>query len=137
MLIDFILLLILVACLVSGYRRGLLMSFLSLVVLVICCLGGSMARQALEPRVAEALEPRVASVIADSMERRLQSGAEDALVGAEDTYITIGNQTVSFSDLMEMLGDGIPDSVLAEGTSSALESATEALAEAMAVIIVL
>lgn len=134
MLIDVICLLILVACCLSGYRKGLLMSLCSLLVLALCCLGASLAQQKLTPRAVAYLEP----ILTERVEARLQTELEDqtqqAVEQAEDTGLIIGGQRVTLGDLAELLerfGLDVEQSVT-EGASEAMEPAVHGAAQAMA-----
>ncbi len=131
MLIDVILLLILVALVLSGYRKGLVLSLLGLVVTVLCCLGASAAQQALTPTVVEYLEPSLASSIQDSLEERLARETQDTLEEAGNASLDIGGYRMSLSDLAGLLGIDVEDTVL-QGASDALAPAVEAAAHTAA-----
>lgn len=138
MLIDLFLLLILVVLVLSGYRKGLLMSLLSLVVVVLCCMGASLAQKALTPMAADYLEPKVAASIQASMEERLAESTQQALEQAGETGLTIGGQSVTLGDLADLLrrfGLNVEEAVT-DGASSALTPAIAAAAQAAARAIV-
>ena len=137
MLIDVILILILVMCALSGYRKGLLMSLLGLLVIVLCCLGATAARNALTPRAAAYLEPRLAGYLQSNLESGLQENASEALEGGTETGLTVGGRQITFADLAELLrqfGLDVEETVseAADGTISyAAEAAARALARAL------
>lgn len=134
MLIDVILLLILLVCALSGYRRGLLMSLMSLVVIVLCCFGASVAQRALTPKAVAYMEPLLTETIQEGIETQLETETQQALEDAGNTGLIIGGQSMSLSDLAELLGRfGIDvEAQVTEKTSTALAPAVEAAAQAAA-----
>ena len=134
MLIDVICLLILVACCLSGYRKGLLMSLCSLLVLVLCCLGASLAQQNLTPKAVAYLEPILTEKVEVQLQAELESQTQQAVEQAEDAGVTIGGQRVTLGDLADLLdrfGLDVEQSVT-EGASEAMEPMVRAAAQAVA-----
>lgn len=134
MLIDVICLLILVACCLSGYRKGLLMSLCSLLVLVLCCLGASLAQQNLTPKAVAYLEPILTEKVEVQLQAELESQTQQTVEQAEDAGVTIGGQRVTLGDLADLLdrfGLDVEQSVT-EGASEAMEPMVRAAAQAVA-----
>lgn len=134
MLIDVICLLILVACCLSGYRKGLLMSLCSLLVLVLCCLGASLAQQNLTPKAVAYLEPILTEKVEVQLQAELESQTQQAVEQAEDAGVTIGGQRVTLgglADLLDRFGLDVEQSVT-EGASEAMEPMVRAAAQAVA-----
>ncbi len=125
MLIDVICLLVLVVCGLSGYRKGLLMSLCSLLVLALCCLGASVAQKTLTPRAVDYLEPKLAERVEGQLQTELESQTQQAVDQAEDAGLTIGGQRVTLGDLAELLGRfGLDvEQGVTEGASDAMEPA--------------
>ncbi len=134
MLIDVILLLILLALALSGYRKGLLMSLLGLLTVVLCCLGASWAQQALTPRAAEYLVPQVASTLESTMTVQVAEATQQTLEQAGEVGLKIGGQEMTLSDIAELLAHlGIDvEGTVTEETSNALAPAVETAAQAAA-----
>lgn len=134
MLIDVILLLILVACVLSGYRKGLLMSLLGLLIAVLCCLGASAAQRALTPTAVEYLEPKLAETIQAGIEDRITQDTQEALDDAGNQTLEIGGQSMDLSEIAEFLqrfGLDVEESVT-QGATTALEPVAQAAAQAAA-----
>lgn len=138
MWIDVICLLVLVAFFLSGYRKGLLMSLCTLLVLVLCCLGAAVAQQQLTPRVVEVLEPKITERVETQIQAELAESTAQAMDQANQTDLTIGGQQVSIGELvgiLERFGLDVEQSVT-EGASTALEPAIHAAAQAVSEAIV-
>lgn len=103
MTLDIVLLLILIVFVLSGYRKGLIASLCALLILVISCLGASVAQEMLTPKVTQQLEPQVTQMIAEKLEAQVSSSVEGAITEAGDTGITIAGQSVTLNDLMGLL----------------------------------
>ncbi len=138
MLIDVILLLILVACVLSGYRKGLLMSLMSLVVVIVCCLGASAAQRTLTPKAVEYMEPKVASAIEAGIQEQLERSTQQSLEQAGDIGLRIGGESMTLGDLADFLGQfGIDvEEEVTESASNALSPAVAAAAQGAARTIV-
>ena len=134
MLIDIILVLILISLVLSGYRKGLLMSLLGLVVVVLCCLGATAAQQTLTPGVNAYLEPKLTEIIEPEIEAYIGQKTQDAVSDAEDLGFTVGGQRLTLGDLTDLLRQfGLDvEQTVTSGTVNALEPATAAVAEALA-----
>jgi len=134
MLIDVIIVLILIYCALSGYRKGLLMSLMGLAVLVLCCLGATMAQNALTDTVAEALEPRLVQVLQPRLEAQLTADTQSAAEGAGELQIDLGGSTISLDDALDLLKQfGLEvEGIVADGAADALAPAAEAAAHAIA-----
>lgn len=128
MLIDVIIILVLVYCVLSGYRKGLIMSLLGLVVLVASCVGAGYAQSAFTDTAAQALEPKLVEIIQPKLSEQLTADTQSALDSAGQTGITVGDTSMTLEDLMallEKLGLDVEESVTEE-TTQALEPAVEA-----------
>lgn len=134
MIVDVILLLILLVCALSGYRRGLLLGLMSLLVAVLCCLGATAARNTLTPRAVEWLEPRLEAAILPSVETELRQEARQTLEQAGEVGFTVAGQTMTVSDLTAFLRQfGIDvETTVTEGAADALEPVAQAAARALA-----
>jgi hypothetical protein len=122
MTVDIILLLILLVFMLSGYRKGLILSLCSLLILVISCLGATVAQQALTPKISEYLKPQVTAYVSEVLEEQVAENTDAAL---ESSGVTIGGQTVSLEELLSLLQRfGIDAEATAQG---AIFSASEPL----------
>ena len=138
MLIDVILLLFLLAMVLSGSRKGLLMGLLGLITVVLCCLGASWAQQALTPKAADYLEPQVAATIEAGITAQVDQSTQQALDQAGSAGLMIGGQEMTLSDIADLLGRfGIDvEGTVTQCTSDALAPAVAAAAQAAARAIV-
>ena len=137
MLIDVILILILVCLILSGYRRGLLMSLTGLVIVVLCCLGAAAAQRALTPTVTTYLEPKIAAALEPEVESYIAGQTQTALDDAEEQGLTVDGEKLSLGDLAELLEDfGLDvDQTITDGVTDALQPATDAVAESIAHVV--
>lgn len=138
MLIELILLLVLVFCVLSGYRKGLLMSLCTLLILVLCCLGASAAQQKLTPPVVEAVAPMVQQTVEMKLQEQMENGTQQAVEEAEEAGITIAGQSITLGDLVSLLQRlGLDvEAAVTERANTALEPAAAAAAEAVTQAIV-
>lgn len=134
MTVDIIILLVLVVFILSGYRKGLILSMCSLLVLVISCLGASVAQRTLTPRVVAQLEPQVTEIIAEQMDTQIAASVDNAITDAGSIGITIGGQAVTLNDLIDLLGRfGFDVSTTAQNTATDLSTpVVEAIAASLA-----
>jgi hypothetical protein len=130
MTVDLILLLILLVFMLSGYRKGLILSLCSLLILVVACLGATVAQQALTPKVSEYLKPQVTAYVSELLEEQVAENTDAALASSG---VTIGGQSVSLEELLSLLQRfGIDAETTVQNTvSSASEPLVEAAAEAV------
>lgn len=138
MLIEVIFLLILVAFVLSGYRKGLLMSLCSLLVLVLCSLGASVAQSVFTTKAVEFMEPRVQQAVEAQLQEQVRQDSQQAVENAGETGITIGGQNITLGDLVDLLdrfGLDVEQQVT-EGTSNAMEPVLTEAAWAVARAIV-
>lgn len=127
MTVDLILLLILIVFVLSGYRRGLILSLCSLLILIISCLGGSVAQEVLTPRVAERITPQVTEIVEQQLESRVS--AENIL---EDSGLTgTGTQLDAISGLLGIDLDAALSSVAENATQPLISAAASAIAQAL------
>lgn len=103
MIVDIILILILLVFILSGYRKGLILSLCSLLILVISCLGASVAQEALTPRVVEEFTPQLAAVFSEKLEDQVSAYTDGIIESAGDLGLTLGGQEVTLEDLIELL----------------------------------
>jgi hypothetical protein len=135
MTVDIILLLILLVFMLSGYRKGLILSLCSLLILVVSCLGAAIAQQALTPKVSAYLEPQVTAYVSELLEEQVADSTNAAI--SESSGVTIGGQTVSLEELMELLQRfGLDAETTVQDTVSAVsdplvETAAEAVSAAI------
>ena len=137
MLIDVILILILIALILSGYRRGLLMSLMGLAIVVLCCLGAAAAQRALTPTVTEYLEPKIADALAPEVESYIADRTQDTLDTVEEQGLTMDGEKRTLGDLADLLRDlGMDvDQTITDGVTDALQPATDAVAESIAHVV--
>ena len=137
MTVDIILLLVLVVCLLSGYRKGLILSLCTLLILVVSCLGASVAQEVLTPRVVEEVTPQITQAISEKLEEQVSMATENAIAEASQSGITIGGQEIPISDLIGLLNTfGLDVEESARNTASEIsapmvEAAAQAMAEAI------
>lgn len=103
MAVDIILLLIFAVCILSGYRKGLILSLCTLLILALSCLGAAAVQQALTPKVAEWMEPKVTSYVAGVIRDGVESSTENAMEQTGEVGLTVGGQRVTLSDLTGIL----------------------------------
>ena len=103
MAVDIILLLILVVFTLSGYRKGLILSLCGLLILVVSCLGASVAQELLTPRLVAELHPQVTAALVSELEEQVSTSTETAIENAGEAGITIGGQEVTVGDLIALL----------------------------------
>ena len=104
MLLEIILILIMLVMAVAGYRKGIIMSMVSLLILMVCCLGAFVAQRQLTTSVEEWMEPKIETVIQEKLEQAFADSTENATETVEDIGITIGGTQVTVEDLVELLG---------------------------------
>lgn len=104
MTLDLVLLLVLIVFVLSSYRKGLILSLCSLLILVISCLGASVAQEMLTPRVTQQLQPQFTEIIAEQLETQVASSVDSTIADAGNTGITIAGQSVTLNDLIGLLG---------------------------------
>lgn len=118
MVVDVFLLLILLVCILSGYRKGLLVSLCSLLILAISGLGAAAAQQAMSPKLAQRLQPELSSYIEERLEEAFSNSTSDALEDTDQTGIAIGGQTATVEDLIGLLnGLGLDVQEAAQNTA--------------------
>lgn len=103
MAVDIILLLIFVVCVLSGYRKGLILSLCTLLMLALSCLGAAAVQQALTPKVSEWMEPKVTSYLVDVIQDGVEDSTENALEQTGEVGLTIGGKQVTLNDLAGIL----------------------------------
>lgn len=103
MAVDIILLLILVVFTLSGYRKGLILSLCGLLILVVSCLGASVAQELLTPKLVTELHPQVTAALVSELEEQVTTSTEAAIEDAGEAGITIGGQEVTVGDLISLL----------------------------------
>ena len=137
MIVDLILLLILVTCVLSGYRKGLLMGLMGLLITVLCCLGATAARNALTPRTAEYLEPRLTALLLPSVEEEISRHTDSMVEQAGEVGFSVAGQEMTVSDLTEFLkrfGLDVEETV-SQSAGQALEPVALAVSGAIARIL--
>ena len=130
MLIEVMILLILVACGLSGYRRGLLMSLCTLLILVLCSLGASVAQETLAPKAEAFMEPKVQQVVQQQFQEQIQQGTEQAMEEAgQDEPLN------NLIGMLERFGVDVEQQVT-QGASAAMQPAVEEASHAVAQAVV-
>ena len=138
MTVDIILILVLIVFILSGYRKGLILSLCSLLILVVSCLGASVAQEVLTPKVVAELTPQITASISESMEEQVTLATENAIADASESGITIAGQEITLGDLTNLLKTfGLDVEQSAQNTASDIsEPLIEAAAQTMAEAIV-
>ncbi len=132
MIIEIIIILTLVLGILSGYRKGLLMSLMGFAVLVLCCLGASVAQDMFAEQAIAKIEPKVQASVALELQEQVEAGTRDAVEQAGENGFTIGDKEFTLGgimDLLEKFGLDVEESIT-EGAAEALSPAVEAAAAA-------
>ena len=99
LLLDLILLIVLLAFVLHGAARGLLLSLCGLVAVLVAFVGAGFAAEALAPRVADYLEPRFAAAIEERLDQELASAAP--LAGSEEAL----SEELLLTQILDILKD--------------------------------
>lgn len=130
MAVDIILLLIFVVCVLSGYRKGLILSLSTLLMLALSCLGAAAMQQAFTPKVADWMEPKVTAYVAGAIRDGVESSTENAMEQTGEVGLTIGGQQVTLGDLAGILsGFGLD---VQESVQGAAQDVAEPLVQSVA-----
>jgi hypothetical protein len=119
----------------SGYRKGLIVSLCSLLVLVIACLGATVAQETLTPKLSEQLEPRVTAYVENLLAEELESYTGDKVSGVTDQEIALGDNSLgTLGDLLQQFGidaESEAQSAVSAASAPVLEEASARIAEAI------
>lgn len=134
MTVDIILLLVFIVFVLSGYRRGLILSLCSLLILVLSCLGATVAQEVLTPRVTERMIPQVTEWIEEKLEDTLEESTENALSQSGNT--AVGTQVDSIAQLfgidlgtvVENAAEGVAEPLIARAAQTMAQAIVEAIA---------
>lgn len=130
MIVDLILVLTLVVFILTGRRKGLIMSLFSLLILAVACLGASAARETLTPTVAEWMQPKMTEIVSEQLEKGMQDSVADYTDNMGQMEFTIAGQTVQVEELLRLLrGFGID---VETSVQNAAQNGAEPLANAVA-----
>ena len=134
LLLDLILLIVLLAFVLHGAARGLLLSLCGLVAVLVAFVGAGFAAEALAPRVADYLEPRFAAAIEERLDQELASaaplaGGEEAL--SEELLLTQILDILKDMGFYQSAVDAVNDAV-EQGMTAAATSAAAAVAASIA-----
>ena len=130
MAVDIILLLIFVVCVLSGYRKGLILSLCTLLMLALSCLGAAAVQQALTPKVSEWMEAKVTSYLVDVIQDGVEDSTENALEQTGEVGLTIGGKQVTLNDLAGILsGFGLD---VQESVQGAAQTVAEPVVQSIA-----
>ena len=130
MAVDIILLLIFAVCILSGYRKGLILSLCTLLILALSCLGAAAVQQALTPKVAEWMEPKVTAYMEGVIRDGVESSTENAMEQTGEVGLTIGGKQVTLEDLAGILsGFGLD---VQESVQGAAQNVAEPLVQNVA-----
>ena len=130
MTVDIILLLIFVVCVLSGYRKGLILSLCTLLMLALSCLGAAAVQQALTPKVSGWMEPKVTSYLVDVIQDGVEDSTENALEQTGEVGLTIGGKQVTLNDLAGILsGFGLD---VQESVQGAAQTVAEPVVQSIA-----
>lgn len=138
MTVDIILLLVLIVCILSGYRKGLILSLCTLLILVVSCLGASVAQEVLTPKVVAEVTPQLTQSISEALEEQVSTATENAIANASESGIVIGGQEITLGDLIDLLNTfGLDVEASAQNAASDISAPlVEAAAQSMAETIV-
>lgn len=134
MIVDIILVLILVVFVLSGYRKGLILSLCGLLILVVSCLGASVAQELLTPKLVAKLQPQVTAALVSELEEQVSASTEAAIADVGQASFTIGGQTFSVEDVIGLLGrfgldvEQSAETAVSELAHPIVESAASAIA---------
>lgn len=128
MTVDLILLLVLIVFILSGYRRGLILSLCSLLILIISCLGASAAQEILTPRITAQLTPQVTAIISQNLETVVAESAGNAL---SESGSSIGTQIGGISQILGLDLDQAIENAVESAAAPLVASAAQALAESL------
>ena len=130
MTVDIILLLIFVVCVLSGYRKGLILSLCTLLMLALSCLGAAAVQQALTPKVSGWMEPKATSYLVDVIQDGVEDSTENALEQTGKVGLTIGGKQVTLNDLAGILsGFGLD---VQESVQGAAQTVAEPVVQSIA-----
>ncbi|MCD7947597.1 MAG: CvpA family protein [Oscillospiraceae bacterium] len=139
LILDLIAAVVLLAFIISGARRGLILSLCGLVAVLLALFGAGMASKTFSPALTAQLEPRIASWMENSLRERTEAVTPTFPAGTEDTTAA-SDTTNSLTEILAALKDmgfyaplveSMEDSIAA-GVESATTSASAALAATIA-----
>ncbi|MCC8123231.1 MAG: CvpA family protein [Oscillospiraceae bacterium] len=139
LILDLIVAVVLLIFIISGARRGLVLSLCGLVAVLLALFGAGMASKALSPALTAQLEPHIASWMQSSLQEQTETVMPTFPAGTEDAAAA-SETTNSITDILAALKDmgfyaplveSMEDSIAA-GVESATTSASAALAAAIA-----
>jgi len=135
MIADLVLLLIFLVFILSGYRKGLILSLCTLLVLVLSCLGGAAAQKALTPTVSEWLEPKLTAYLSEQLQEQVSESAGQL---TEESGLTINGKTVSLAGIAQLLESlGIDaERVTQDAATTVTSPVTELAAQAVSQMLV-
>ena len=133
MAVDIILLLIFVVCILSGYRKGLILSLCTLLMLTLGGLGAAAVQQALTPKVAEWMVPKVTAYLTDVIRDGVETSTENALEQTGEVGLTIGGKQMTLNELTDILsGFGLDVQETVQGaTQGAADPVIQNVAESI------
>ena len=103
MAVDIVLLLFFIVCILSGYRKGLILSLCGLLMLALSCLGAAAMQQTLTPRAADWMEPKVTAYVAEKIQSGVEASTEKTLESTGEIGLTIGGESVTLGQLADIL----------------------------------
>ena len=103
MAVDIVLLLFFIVCILSGYRKGLILSLCGLLMLALSCLGAAAMQQALTPRAADWMEPKVTAYVVEKIQSGVEASTEKTLESTGEIGLTIGGESVTLGQLADIL----------------------------------
>lgn len=134
--IDLILLAILLFFMAMGAKRGFVLTFCSLVAVIVALVGANLVADALAPKVADAIQPRLEEAISQQLNEALK---DSHIVGANGDVATSPEEVpvIGVLDVLRenKLYQGFVDSVeqaLEEGIATTAASAAAQVAAAIA-----
>lgn len=128
---DILILAALVIFTAWGVHRGFILTFCSLLALVVALVGANLAADALAPRLADTLQPRLEESIRESLEEKAQQAGAHNGLSVSDTLAALKEKGGFYQWAAERLEDTL-ESVTAETTAQVAAAAAAAVAEQVA-----
>lgn len=125
---DLVILFILVLFALWGIRRGLILSFFSLLAVLVAFVGANLISNFWSPSVSGWIQPMISPSITAAIQSALPEGTAAVELPVEELLVLLDNAELPFG-LGQLLPDFQADSVLMPTTGSLIESLSAALSE--------
>lgn len=135
MILEIVVLLVFVAFVLSGWRKGLLLSLCGLLVFVFSCLGAVVAMEAFTEPMTEWMQPKVEAAVQERIREELTAQVEEMMKRTGETGFSVGGEQMELSGLLEFLSrlgfdveQQVQDSI-AGGTEPVVAEVSRCIAE--------